>query len=111
MSGLSYYLDEDVIHGPVVAAELRRRGIDAITAQEAGRAGQSISDQEQLNFATTHGRARVTQDAHFSPLDSHGGLLVMHRPLSLGDYILYLQILAEQFSAGDLNDQAHYCQI
>ncbi len=42
MSGLRYYLDEDVVHGPVVATELRKRGVDAITAVEMGRAGQGI---------------------------------------------------------------------
>lgn len=36
MRGLRYYLDEDGIHGPGVATELRRRGIDSITALEAG---------------------------------------------------------------------------
>jgi hypothetical protein len=35
----------------------------------------------------------------------------MQRPLSLGDYILYLEILAEQFDPGDLDDQVHYCQL
>jgi hypothetical protein len=43
VSRLSYYLDEDVDHGSTVAAGLRDRGIDAITANEAGRAGQGIS--------------------------------------------------------------------
>lgn len=55
MRRLSYYLDEDVIHGPIVAAELREHGVDAITALEAGRAGQGIPDQEQLEYATKGG--------------------------------------------------------
>lgn len=111
MSGLRYYLDEDVIHGPGVATELRKRGIDTITALEAGRAGQEISDQDQLEYATSEGRVMVTQDLHFRPRLPHGGLIVMQRPISLGDYILYLQLLAEQYSPGDLNDQVHYCQL
>jgi len=111
MSGLRYYLDEDVVHGPVVATELRKRGVDTVTAVEAGRAGQGISDQEQLEYATRQGRMMVTQDLRFRPRLPHSGLIVMQRPLSLGDYILYLQILAEQFSPGDLDDQVHYCQL
>lgn len=53
----------------------------------------------------------VTQDAHFRPSVPHGGLIVMQRPLSLGDYILYLEILAEQFDPGGLDDQVHYWQL
>lgn len=56
MSGLRYYLDEDVVHGPGVATELRRRGVDTIAAVEAGRAGQ-----EQLEYATREGRVMVTK--------------------------------------------------
>lgn len=111
MSGLRYYLDEDVIHGPLVAEELRKRGVDTITALEAGRAGREISDQEQLEYATGQGRVMVTQDVHFRPRLPHGGLIVMQRPLSLEDYFLYLEILAEQFSPGDLDDQVYYCQV
>lgn len=111
MSGLRYYLDEDVVHGPGVAKELRKRAIDAITAVDSGRAGQEISDQDQLAYATSEGRVMVTQDLRFRPRLPHGGLVVMQRPMSLGDYILYLELLAAQYSPGDLNDQVHYCQL
>lgn len=53
----------------------------------------------------------VTQDVHFRPGLPHGGLVVMQRPLPLGGYILYLEILADQFGPGDLDDQVHYCQL
>lgn len=55
---LRYYLDEHI--DPAVAAQLRARGVDAITAAEAGRAGQSIADIEQLAYAATQGRVMVT---------------------------------------------------
>ena len=111
MRRLSYYLDEDVICGPIVATALREQGIDAITSLEAGRAGRGIPDHEQLEYATRQGRVMVTQDVHFRPHLPHRGVIVMQRPLSLGDYILYLQILAEQFRPGELDDQVHYCQL
>jgi hypothetical protein len=110
MSGLRYYLDENVVHGPVVARELRARGVDAITALDAGRAGQEIADQEQLEYATRDGRVMVTQDLRFRPRLPHGGLIIMQRPLSLGEYIRYLQRLAERLSPGELNDQVHFYQ-
>jgi len=111
MNGLRYFLDEDVVHGPGVATELQRRGVDTIAAVEAGRAGQEISDQAQLEYAAREERVMVTQDLHFRPRLPHSGLVVMQRPMSLGDYVLYLQVLAEQYSPEDLNDQVHYCQL
>jgi len=47
MSVISIYTDED-IHGQV-AAQLRRRGIDALSTPEAGNL--ELSDEEQLDFA------------------------------------------------------------
>ena len=111
MTSLSYYLDENVNYGPKVAEELRRRGIDAITTLEAGRADQEIPDQKQLEYATSQGRVMVTQDLRFRPHIPHGGLVVMQRRLSPGDYIDYLQDLAERFGPGDLADQTYYCDL
>lgn len=110
MTNLSYYLDEDVNYRPAVADELRRRGISALTALEAGRAGREIPDQEQLDYATSQGTVMVTQDVRFRPRLPHGGLVVMQRRLSPGDYI-DLQDLAEQFGPGDLADQTYYCDL
>jgi hypothetical protein len=53
----------------------------------------------------------VTQDLRFPPRLPHGGLVVIQRKLALGDYLLYLQIVAEQYRPGDLNDQIHYCEL
>lgn len=111
MSGLRYYLDENVIHGPLVAEEVRKRGFNAVAALEVRprRTGDLRSGASRLRHL--HGRVMVTQDAHFRPSVPHGGLIVMQRPLSLGDYILYLEILAEQFDPGGLDDQVHYWQL
>lgn len=110
MSRLRYYLDEDVVRGPTVAEHLRRRDVDTITATEAGRAGQRISDQDQLDYATREKRVMVTEDLHFRARLPHGGLVVMQRPLSLGDYILYLEVLAEQAGIDGLQNLTHYCE-
>ena len=39
---------------------LSRRGFDVLSCQEAGRANQRISDEDQLAFATGQGRALLT---------------------------------------------------
>ena len=53
---MKVYLDEDL--APAVAQLLRRRGIDATSAQEAGNA--QLDDGAQLAYATREGRAIVT---------------------------------------------------
>jgi uncharacterized protein DUF5615 len=50
------YLDENL--SPAIATILRRRGIDATTAQEA--ANVQLDDRAQLAWATREGRAIVT---------------------------------------------------
>ncbi len=53
---MKVYLDED--RAPAVAQLLRRRSIDATSAQEAGNA--QLDDRAQLAYATREGRAIVT---------------------------------------------------
>jgi len=54
---LVLYLDEDSMDQDLVAA-LRARGVDVITATEAGMLG--FSDSEQLDYATRQGRVLYT---------------------------------------------------
>lgn len=56
---MRFYLDEDL--APGAAAALRRRGIDAISAHEAGTLG--LTDAAQLAFATREHRSLVTANA------------------------------------------------
>jgi uncharacterized protein DUF5615 len=52
-----------------VAEELRRLGHDVLTIQETGRAGQAISDESVLAFASAERRAIVTLNRkHFKRL-------------------------------------------
>jgi hypothetical protein len=82
--------------------------VDAVTAGEAGRAGRGIPDQDQLDFASAEGRILVTQDLHFQPDLPHGSTVVMQRPLSVGEYVLYLQVLSGDYEPDGLADQGHY---
>jgi hypothetical protein len=59
---LKFCLDEDL--APAAAAALRRRGIDAISAHDAGNRG--LTDAAQLAFAAREGRCLVTGNVrHF----------------------------------------------
>ena len=54
---LALYLDEDSMDRDLLVA-LRARGVDVITATEAGMLG--CSDSEQLDYATAQGRVFST---------------------------------------------------
>jgi predicted nuclease of predicted toxin-antitoxin system len=79
---LRLLLDEDV--PPQVAECLRRRGVDALSVYDVGRAGRRVPDDQQLAFATGDGRVLVTYNrADFQSLDArwrlegraHAGIL------------------------------------
>ena len=65
---MKFYLDEHIPKG--VVEGLRRRGVDVLTVQEAGRSGDS--DEKQLAFAVREGRVFVTFDDDFLRLDAAG---------------------------------------
>ncbi len=64
-----------------VVEELRRRGHDVLTSQEAGNAGRAVPDEEVLSFARAHLRALLTLNRkHFIRLHqqqpNHAGIIV-----------------------------------
>ena len=56
--GIRLYTDEQIFKG--LAKALRDRGYDAESCQEAGRANQDLSDEQQLAYAASQGRAILT---------------------------------------------------
>lgn len=73
------YSDENFPLPTVI--ELRNLGHDVLTIQEAGQAGQSLSDEVVLAFATAEGRAILTLNRkHFIQLhkkfSNHAGIIV-----------------------------------
>jgi hypothetical protein len=76
------YADEDFSY-PVVE-QLRLRGHDVLTAQEAGQAQQRITDPVVLAFAIAQGRAVLTFNRrHFKRLHQqtrpHTGIVICSR--------------------------------
>lgn len=61
---IRFYMDQHIPN--VAVAALRRRGVDVLTAHEAGTCGRT--DEEQLRFATADGRVIVTFDADYLTL-------------------------------------------
>ena len=60
---MKFYLDEDV--APAIAAGLRKKGVDAVSAHEVGQI--EVGDKEQLAFAARHRRCLVSRNARDFP--------------------------------------------
>jgi predicted nuclease of predicted toxin-antitoxin system len=89
------YLDRHI--SPRLAVDLRGRGFDVLTTSEAGK--DTASDEEQLAFATSDGRAIFTYNIRdFAPLHEqwqasgrpHAGVIVSQQ-LGSREYGLLLQ--------------------
>ncbi len=99
---MRFYFDENV--PGAIAAFLRRRGVDVLTAEEAGN--WQRSDPEHLAFAARTGRCLVTFNViHFKPLgdaairrqEPHAGILLTpgsfhgNETRRIGEALLQLQ--------------------
>lgn len=103
-----FLLDED--QDPRVAEGLRRRGVDAVSVPDLGRAGQGVADSVRLEEATVQGRVLVTYNrADFQALDgqwradgrAHAGILwCRERTIprrAIGELIRAVEGVASQF--------------
>ena len=98
-----FYFDQHY-PDPVVKA-LRQRGINVLTAQEAGRCG--LADTDQLKFATANERVMVTFDPDFLALHSsgmqHAGIAWSHMlKYSIGQLIFMLVLLHAALDREDM---------
>lgn len=105
---MKFYLDEDL--SPRIAERLRKRGIDAVSAFEAGNV--QLSDREQLAYAAQEGRCLVTRNVrHFILLaqeairrqEPHAGIILCSpniRGFETGTIVHAVTRLAKQFPRG-----------
>jgi hypothetical protein len=93
MAGLGIRLFTDEMINPSLAPELRRRGYDVESCDEAGRSQRRISDADQLEYATGQGRAILSFNKRdFIALDRsykggvrrHAGIIVAPQIDDLG---------------------------
>ena len=92
-------------HVPAAVSDgLRRRGVDVLTAQEAGM--YSAKDEEHLAFALSGGRVIFTQDSDFLRIHAagfrHAGLVYAHQQMPVGDVIRGLMLIVEVLGAEDM---------
>ena len=90
---MKFYLDEDI--SPKVAEQLRKRGVDAVSAHDRQMIG--ISDEDQLIKAVSEGRVMVTRNRNdfialtvrfFEDMKPHRGLLIVPHSIPGHDFKL-----------------------
>ena len=106
---IRYYFDQHV--PSAVADGLRLRGIDVLTAQEAGRCG--FDDSDQLQFATVEKRVMMTFDPDYLVLAAsgvqHAGIAYCHATkYAIGELIQMLLLLHGVFEPKDMKDRVEY---
>lgn len=96
---MKLYLDEDI--SPKVSEILRKRGIDAVSAHEAGML--EASDEEQLTFAAADDRVMVTRNRDdfialtvqfFHDLKPHKGLIIVPHTIPGSEFSKLATLLA-----------------
>ena len=109
---LLLYLDHDVHKR--LARELRKRGVDAIAAEEVGM--EEELDPQQLAFAVSQGRAILTFNrGHFVRLHTdymergweHYGIIVS-RQYGLGETLRRIWNLVSALSAEEMMNRLEY---
>ncbi len=93
------YADEQVSRA--VVRGLRQRGVDVLTAAEAGLLG--ASDEKHLALARTQGRVIFTQDDDFLSLHAaglaHAGIVYAAQGARVGDIIRGLMLIHDLLEA------------
>ena len=97
---MKLYLDEDI--SPKVSVILRKKGVDAVSAHEADML--ESSDEEQLSYAASEGRAMVTRNRDdfisltvqfFEDLKQHEGLIIVPYTIPGSEFSRLADILAK----------------
>ncbi len=106
---IRFYLDENV---PVAVAEqLRRRGIEAVTARDQGRLGDS--DANHLRRAAAMGYVFCTHDADYVEMAvlgvEHPGIVFgQQHKHGIGDWIRFLELIAAAYEPWEMRDRVEY---
>lgn len=107
---VSYYTDEHV--SKAVVRGLRERGVDVLTAAEAGLLG--ASDEQHLDRARSEGRVVFTQDTDFLRLAAsgarHAGIVYARQQTTVGDIMRGLMLVYQVMEAGEMLDHVEYLE-
>jgi hypothetical protein len=100
LAGLGVRLFTDEMIDPALAVALRQRGYDVESCREAHRHNQKIPDEDQLDYATSQGRAILTfnvgdfyqREADWKAVSrAHYGIIVSSEVTELGTLLRLVQ--------------------
>lgn len=107
--GIRFYLDENV---PIaVSAQLRRRGIEAVTVRDLGLLGDS--DLNHLVRAAAMGYVLCTYDADYIEMATQGipheGIVFgQQHKHGVGDWVRYLELLDAIYQPDEMRNRVEY---
>ncbi|MCC7190675.1 MAG: DUF5615 family PIN-like protein [Anaerolineales bacterium] len=101
---IKFYMDEHV--HPGVTKALQQRGIDVLTAQQAGNLG--VDDDAHLQFAASQGRVIFTQDEGFIKATNHNGIAYAHQRTPMRQIIEGLALIAEAMTEEEMVNHVEY---
>lgn len=109
MPQIKFYFDEHV--PAAVCKGLRRRSVEVLTVEEAGRSG--LPDDAQLAFASHEGRVMVTLDSDFIALAAQGvehGGIAYARPgtRSVGELVRALLLIHGTLEPAEMISHVEY---
>ena len=105
---IKFYMDEHV--PSAVTKGLRLRGVDVLTAQEAGML--EADDEDHLALATEQGRVIFTQDADFLRLHAegvrHSGIVYVHQQTPIGYIVRGLMLIHQVLEPKDMRNHVEF---
>ena len=113
MGKIRIYTDESV--NVFIAEGLKRRGIDAFSARDAGNL--ALTDEEQITYACDEKATIFTHDTDFLRIaarwmneeKTHHGVIYCHQEsYSIGDCIRKIRMLTTVLSSEDMIDHIEF---
>ncbi|HLG16106.1 MAG TPA: DUF5615 family PIN-like protein [Blastocatellia bacterium] len=105
---IRFYTDEHVARA--VVRGLRQRGVNVLTAREAGLLG--ASDERHLARALAEGRVIFTQDDDFLRLNAagapHSGIVYAPQGATVGGIIYFLTLIYQVLKPEDMDGHIEY---
>ena len=105
---IKFYMDE---HVPRAVTEgLRRRGVEVLTAQDAGM--MTAEDEQHLVLALGEGRVIFTQDADFLRLHAagrpHAGIVYAPQGTAVGTIVRSLMLVFDVLTPEDMPSHVEF---
>lgn len=108
MADIVFYTNESV--SVAVSEGLKRRGVNTISARDAGNLG--LSDEEQLAYASKNNLVIVTHDDDFLSIAielEHTGIAYVHQEkYKVGDLIRRLKLLWETTQSENMMNHVEF---